>query len=720
MNDIKSLDSILAKLDLRYLYDEKFKYAYKKWKKNYKNRYDDIFGGEKKWRIYLPVDFNYEEYSGNDLLNRDQMIHFDHIYYFFKENGFDIDISYNGCIKDYINGFFKSKSGELINIKETLNSWKKYNNKKCLDYFKQLDNGYDFHKIISFYLNDLQEKLKKLNNNSDVMDKYKEIRKKYNIPSNKKFTSDYLDLNADDRSKMTKELNNLIGLDVVNNLNKLASLFYQGYKRHIEAEEILYNEYLNKFNQAISIIRERYSSKKEFLFNIISDAIYNDIIDYDKVNLEKALILLSKESKNSNVSLAKILFNNEIDKFEQYYNSRPSLKFLTSKFQVVISRHPYDIAGKSTNRRWTSCMRLPDPKDSSDYGGAYHEYVFKDILEGTLEAYLIFDYDKNINNPLSRISIKPFINTNGQIYLDHQNKFYLDENAIPNVMILAFKNSINKWINEIQKDITGYFTFRDDLYSDSHDISETYRFKLPEDQLEILDEFYNEILYFDTGVQREIYFRKIVPSLIQFNDIYAIYKWNIKKLKNIRIDYDNNVEMVGSDFDTEILSGIYNNINFSSIKLIRNSKFNNTSFSNVRLILNSEMNNCKFDDVISIENCKVSYNSEDLYSYHIDKIYNTQFINRNSKMQKCMLNGNFYSGELTNFFFKGIWHKGVWNNNIFYKNASIYISFYDKFYKFKDFSKIIPNIVQKIAEESKNYEEFLDIMESVAYKEYGL
>ena len=67
---------------------------------------------------------------------------------------------------------------------------------------------------------------------------------------------------------------------------------------------------------------------------------------------------------------------------------------------IIISRHPYDIAGMSTGRGWRSCMHLED--------GQFNEYVPQTIAAGGLIAYLCNEDDKNIKNPKGRVLIKPF------------------------------------------------------------------------------------------------------------------------------------------------------------------------------------------------------------------------------------------------------------------------------------------------------------------------
>ena len=64
---------------------------------------------------------------------------------------------------------------------------------------------------------------------------------------------------------------------------------------------------------------------------------------------------------------------------QQNFANDPSraLSKKTNKL-VVISRHPYDVAGMSTDRGWTSCMSLTD--------GIYKKYIINDVKGGTIVA----------------------------------------------------------------------------------------------------------------------------------------------------------------------------------------------------------------------------------------------------------------------------------------------------------------------------------------------
>jgi len=142
------------------------------------------------------------------------------------------------------------------------------------------------------------------------------------------------------------------------------------------------------------------------------------------------------------------------------FNQRPSMKEYVVKKLVCISRHPYDIAGMSTDRRWTSCMNLN--------GGAYYKKIKEDIKYGTLIAYLIYADDKNINKPIARIAIKPYQNVSNpedillvpepEVYSDNKYKDYTE-----------FKKIVKEWVDSFQQEKTGMFLFNEKLYRDKSD-----------------------------------------------------------------------------------------------------------------------------------------------------------------------------------------------------------------------------------------------------------
>jgi len=122
---------------------------------------------------------------------------------------------------------------------------------------------------------------------------------------------------------------------------------------------------------------------------------------------------------------------------------------------VVISRHPYDIAGMSTDRGWTSCMNL--------ITGGNKRYVPLDIAAGTVIAYLIDADDKNIQHPKARMLIKPFVNMLG----NHEVAFGI-ENQVYGTAPAAFSKTVSDWVNKINasRQLNGIFELDPRLYQD--------------------------------------------------------------------------------------------------------------------------------------------------------------------------------------------------------------------------------------------------------------
>lgn len=127
---------------------------------------------------------------------------------------------------------------------------------------------------------------------------------------------------------------------------------------------------------------------------------------------------------------------NSIDTFEKVFNQRT----VPFKGKICISRHPYDIAGMSTGRGWTSCMNLKD--------GKFNQYVESSLMNGVLIAYLIKDSDTNINNPTSRLLIKPYVRSGQEMDFEHPN-WMLRVSKQYGTVYQKFANVVQKWCNSV-------------------------------------------------------------------------------------------------------------------------------------------------------------------------------------------------------------------------------------------------------------------------------
>lgn len=175
-------------------------------------------------------------------------------------------------------------------------------------------------------------------------------------------------------------------------------------------------------------------------------------INYDLIDYEKGYAKSS--SDNRTVKIGKLIKDPVL---LQKYNNDPARQLSKqSKLLVCISRHPYDIAGMSTDRGWVSCMHLT--------GGDNASYVMMDVVNGTIVAYLIAENDKNINNPKGRYLIKPFINEDNpdEILLVREQRAY--GSTTP-----GFKETIDKWLDEVNGEKSeGLYCINPELYQDSN------------------------------------------------------------------------------------------------------------------------------------------------------------------------------------------------------------------------------------------------------------
>jgi hypothetical protein len=161
--------------------------------------------------------------------------------------------------------------------------------------------------------------------------------------------------------------------------------------------------------------------------------------------------------------------------------------------KVVISRHPYDLLGMSSGRDWrlSSCMRLGTKDDkvykdilcgvddgdreddftadkkNSYYGwdessGRFSSDIKKDILEGVLVAYVVKTKDNNINKPISRLLIKPYVNEKNS-----QDIIWVSADKLYGQSIEGFQYSVDEWLGSWQgDDFGGLYRIKGGLYPD--------------------------------------------------------------------------------------------------------------------------------------------------------------------------------------------------------------------------------------------------------------
>jgi len=123
-------------------------------------------------------------------------------------------------------------------------------------------------------------------------------------------------------------------------------------------------------------------------------------------------------------------------------------------FIMVFSKHPYDIAGMSTDRGWTSCMDV--------YDGVSSQYVSADVEEGSFICYLAKPEDVNLNKPTARVLVKPFVSIK-----DESEVLYSAEDKIYGTAPSNFSKTVNTILDDIQDGYVGKFKLVNSLYCDS-------------------------------------------------------------------------------------------------------------------------------------------------------------------------------------------------------------------------------------------------------------
>ena len=148
--------------------------------------------------------------------------------------------------------------------------------------------------------------------------------------------------------------------------------------------------------------------------------------------------LKSKPVKLIRVLKKSISDNGQFNDLKKMFDQRMSTSRKQMKSCIIcVTHNPYDVAGMSTDRNWTSCMDLN--------GGAYYTTALKQVRYGGMCAYLIQEDDLMVERPLARIAIKRLESDQGNFIYVAQNKVYGD---------VEFANELN-FMNEVIKILNG-------------------------------------------------------------------------------------------------------------------------------------------------------------------------------------------------------------------------------------------------------------------------
>lgn len=189
----------------------------------------------------------------------------------------------------------------------------------------------------------------------------------------------------------------------------------------------------------------------------LSDNGYH-IVDYVKG-------IVQNLEKKQQIKIGKVLTKLNRQDLLNKFNTDKAREGTKATYMVVISRHPYDLGGMSTDRGWTSCMNLKS--------GINKHYVPLDIKEGSVVAYVTTVDDVNLQNPSGRVLLKPFVDILGTPVVH-----FGIENAVYGTNVPGFLDVVKQWTNEINSKDTlndvAVLRFNPNLYKDSDLASQTF------------------------------------------------------------------------------------------------------------------------------------------------------------------------------------------------------------------------------------------------------
>jgi len=237
---------------------------------------------------------------------------------------------------------------------------------------------------------------------------------------------------------------------------------FEKYKRIYSGDKHAYRIYL-PYQKKLDYKSETQEKVEKLLIDLGYDI---NTPDYDYI---KGRIKWSTAKNRSYIGkiIRRAILNGKADKqlLDDYASDKLRKSNQRSDLLVCISRHPYDIAGSDTDRKWSNCMTLfhyNKYKNACEIRGKNTRYLLSDIKQGSLVAFLINKDDKNLEDPLANIAIKPYENENPP-----HDIVFIPDNRIYGEQDENFKRIVFNWCYDVNKGKEGYYKIKSGLYWDN-------------------------------------------------------------------------------------------------------------------------------------------------------------------------------------------------------------------------------------------------------------
>jgi hypothetical protein len=192
------------------------------------------------------------------------------------------------------------------------------------------------------------------------------------------------------------------------------------------------------------------------------------------------------------------IFKNYVLELLESFRDDPLRQTNRKPYLVVVSKHPYDVLGASTDRNWVSCINLggainyeKEKTEEEKRKQMNADRLVESLHQPMLVSYMVDPDDVNaqgkvmIQRPLSRILIYPFKSEKGNIY-----NWSMGNNDY-GLKSSEFVDIVREWVEElnIARPIEdGIFKQIEDVFYDDYDENMVRTSKHPEEIFEDLEQ----------------------------------------------------------------------------------------------------------------------------------------------------------------------------------------------------------------------------------------